>query len=56
MTLITIVAAGARHVLSDIDFPEAKRGTTTIAPHVLVNVNHGGYHISWSADTKTWRS
>jgi hypothetical protein len=39
--LIFVVAAGAKQILGDADFPEAKRKTTTIAPHVLVDVNHG---------------
>jgi acyl-CoA reductase-like NAD-dependent aldehyde dehydrogenase len=46
MMLIIVVAAGARLILGDVDFPEAKRGTTTIAPHVLVDVDHSKYR-SW---------
>jgi hypothetical protein len=52
VTLIIIVAAGAIQILGDVDFPEAKRGTTTIAPHVLVDVDHSKYHSWLDADTK----
>ena len=45
-----VVATGARQILGDVDFPEAKRGRTTIAPHVLVNVDHSTCLDSYHAD------
>jgi acyl-CoA reductase-like NAD-dependent aldehyde dehydrogenase len=56
MMLIIIVAAGARLVLGDVDFPQAKRGTTTIAPHVLVDVDHSKYRSWLDADAKPCQS
>jgi hypothetical protein len=41
------VAAGATVLLGDDDFPEAKRDTTTIAPHVVVGADHSKQYIRY---------
>lgn len=45
------VASGAKSLIPESHFPEAKEGTTLVGPQVLVDVTHGNY-MYWQSEKR----